>query len=178
MPVLEGFSYDEADAVAFGLGGGGGDGDERRRTPRYLRRVWNAYHERQIRAEEERQYSRPVCVDPLLWGDLLGRKLRELIEKERAHPRSFAMGGVADRKGDRCLLPGKHGAVLLSFSKNVLSVLPRLLRLCELCAFVLLWLYRYRLRSHTPSRPVLATLYDSALRIKLLLFSLLHVCCV
>lgn len=72
----------------------------------HTRRVWKAYHERQALLAGRRQYSRPVDIDPLLWGDLLTKKLSELVEGERNHPRSVVRGGAADRNGGHCLLPG------------------------------------------------------------------------
>eukprot|EP00752_Nemacystus_decipiens_P010865 g9660.t1 len=77
----------------------------RRETPDHARRTWKAYHERQALVAEQRQYSRPVKIDPVLWGDLLSGKLVELIEGERNHPRTIVSGGAADRDGDHCLLP-------------------------------------------------------------------------
>ncbi|CAB1101188.1 unnamed protein product [Ectocarpus sp. CCAP 1310/34] len=76
-----------------------------RATPDYARKTWKAYHERQALLAGRRQYSRPVEVDPVVWGDLIGRKLAELIEGERNHPRSVVRGGAADRDGGHCLLP-------------------------------------------------------------------------
>ncbi|CAN0426801.1 unnamed protein product, partial [Ectocarpus sp. 12 AP-2014] len=70
-----------------------------RATPDYARKTWKAYHERQALLAGWRQYSRPVEVDPVVWGDLIGRKLAELIEGERNHPRSVVRGGAADRDG-------------------------------------------------------------------------------
>ncbi|CAN0228259.1 unnamed protein product, partial [Ectocarpus sp. 12 AP-2014] len=68
-----------------------------RATPDYARKTWKAYHERQALLAGRRQYSRPVEVDPVVWGDLIGRKLAELIEGERNHPRRVVRGGAADR---------------------------------------------------------------------------------
>ncbi|CAM9387675.1 unnamed protein product [Ectocarpus sp. 6 AP-2014] len=76
-----------------------------RATPDYARKTWKAYHERQALLAGQRQYSRPVEVDPVVWGDLIGKKLAELIEGERNHPRSVVRGGAADRDGGHCLLP-------------------------------------------------------------------------
>lgn len=77
-----------------------------RATPDYARKTWKAYHERQALLAGRRQLSRPVEVDPVVWGDLIGRKLAELIEGERNHPRCVVRGGAADRDGEHCLLPG------------------------------------------------------------------------
>ncbi|CAM9898400.1 unnamed protein product, partial [Ectocarpus sp. 4 AP-2014] len=76
-----------------------------RASPDYARKTWKAYHERQALLAGRRQYSRSVEVDPVVWGDLIGRKLAELIEGERNHPRSVVRGGAADRDGGHCLLP-------------------------------------------------------------------------
>lgn len=78
-----------------------------RDTPDHSRRTWKAYHERQALLAGQRQYTRPVYVDPLLWGHLLTGKLAELIEGERNHPRSVVRGGAADRESENCLLPGR-----------------------------------------------------------------------
>lgn len=88
---------------------------DRRDTAGHARRTWKAYHERQALIAVERQYRRPVQVDPTLWGDLLGGKLEELIEGERNHPRNVIRGGAADRDGTRCLLPGAHSMPLSCF---------------------------------------------------------------
>lgn len=87
------------------------DGKVLRDIPDHAGKTWKAYHERQARLAEQRQYSRPVVVDHLLWGDLLSGKLAELVEGERNHPRSIVYGGAADRDGGRCLLPGKLWSV-------------------------------------------------------------------
>lgn len=70
-----------------------------------LGREWKAYHEVQALSGAERQYGRPVYVDTLFWGKLMGVKLAEFIERERGHPRSYVEGGVADRENPRCMLP-------------------------------------------------------------------------
>lgn len=89
--------------------------DARRGTPDHTGRVWKAYHARQALLEGERQHARPVYVDSVLWGDLLGRKLAELIERDRNNPRSFVRGGVTDRQGGRCMLPGGLGECFRRF---------------------------------------------------------------
>lgn len=98
--------------------------DARRGTPDHAGRVWKAYHARQALLEGERQHGRPVCVDPFLWGDLLGRKLAELIERERNNPRSFVRGGVTDRQGGRCMLPGGLGELFHRFCFRTIKQRP------------------------------------------------------
>lgn len=109
MPLLSDsvdFSADGASPSPYGIPPGL-NSEGRRETPDHARRIWKAYHERQALAAAQRQYSRPVNIDPMLWGDLLSGKLVELIEGERNHPRTIVSGGAADRDGGRCLLPGK-----------------------------------------------------------------------
>lgn len=104
------FNSDGASPSPYGMSPGL-DGEGRRDTPDYARKTWKAYHERQALAAEQRQYSRPVNVDPMFWGDLISGKLAELVEGERNHPRTIVSGGAADRDGGHCLLPGKLHAV-------------------------------------------------------------------
>lgn len=108
MPLLSDsavFSSDGASPPPYGLPPGL-ESECRRQTPDYARKIWKAYHERQALVAEQRQLSRPVAIDPVLWGELLSGKLVELIEGERNHPRTVVSGGAADRDGGHCLLPG------------------------------------------------------------------------
>lgn len=108
MPLLSDsadFSSDGASPSPYGMPPGL-ESELRRETPSHARRTWKAYHERQALVAEHRQLSRPVSIDPVLWGDLLSGKLAELIEGERNHPRTIVSGGAADRDGGHCLLPG------------------------------------------------------------------------
>lgn len=109
MPLLSDSAVFDSDGTSpspYGMPPGLESGGLRD-TPDHARRTWKAYHERQALVAEHRQYSRPVNVDPILWGDLLSGKLTELVEGERNHPRAIVSGGAADRDGGRCLLPGK-----------------------------------------------------------------------
>lgn len=112
MPLLSGsedFSLDGTSPSPYGMPPGL-DSEGRRETPDHARRIWKAYHERQALVVAQRQYSRPVNIDPILWGGLLSGKLAELVEGERNHPRAIVSGGAADRDGGHCLLPGKFSS--------------------------------------------------------------------
>ncbi|CAM9745925.1 unnamed protein product [Ectocarpus fasciculatus] len=102
-----------------------------RATPDYARKTWKAYHERQALLAGRRQLSRSVEVDPVVWGDLIGRKLGELIEGERNHPRCVVRGGAADRDGGHCLLPELDDIRLHSGHEQAVAAAvgkPKLLR--------------------------------------------------
>ncbi|CAM9394661.1 unnamed protein product, partial [Discosporangium mesarthrocarpum] len=68
----------------YGLGP---EAQRQAKGPRSHRRIWKAYHAPLLRSSLERQYGRPVQVDEALWGDMVGGKLTELVEKERADTR-------------------------------------------------------------------------------------------
>lgn len=77
-----------------------------RYTPECPKRVWKAYHERQALLQGDRQRSRPVFVDSLVWGKLSAGKLTALIEKERNSPKRFVAVGPVGRTQERCCLTG------------------------------------------------------------------------
>lgn len=101
------------------------------------RRVWNAYHEEQALSEAERQYRRPVRADASLWGCILGAQLVELISRERANPRIFMRGGVADPDNPRCLLPGLSFCVYVCATGRVSVFIYLSVSVCALaCVYV------------------------------------------
>lgn len=102
------FSSRGEDDKNFDRGGPGGNISNKlsmlpqRYTPDHSKRVWKVYHERQALLQVDRQCSRPVFVDPLVWGKLSAEKLTALIEKERKRSMRFVIG----RAGKRCFLTG------------------------------------------------------------------------
>lgn len=73
-----------------------------RYTPDRPKCVWKPYHERPALLQVDRQCSRPVFVDSLVWGELSAEKLTALIEKERKRSKKFVVG----RTVERCCLTG------------------------------------------------------------------------
>lgn len=110
MPLSDGFVDNANAANALSPYGLGPEGCEARheQADQYTKRVWKAYHEEQALSAMERWHCRPVWVDSALWGDLLGGKLSEFIERERNNPRNFLRGGAEDRRNRRYFLRGTH----------------------------------------------------------------------